>query len=143
MPRCSGGCPVTGGPLWGRRRHTRTWSAQLAGLTAWLPIGVAVAAAAANLIALGVVLAVTGVAVAPLFVVSYVVADEPAPAHQRTEAGTWVNTANNLGSAAGASVAVVLVDHVSIASGFGAGALLALCASMIWLLGHHPERRRR
>lgn len=124
---------VIGGLLWGRRRHTRTRAAHLAGMTAWLAVGIGVAAAAANLIALGAVLAITGVAVAPLFVVSYVAADELAPAHQRTEASTWVNTANNIGAAAGSSAAGLLIDHLNIAAGFGVGALFALCATVMWV----------
>jgi predicted MFS family arabinose efflux permease len=54
---------------------------------------------------LGVVLAFAGVAVAPLFVVSYLASDDVTPAQQRTQASTWINTANNLGSSAGASIA--------------------------------------
>jgi hypothetical protein len=130
---------VVGGLVWGRRRHTRGRSVHLAGLTGWLAVGLAVAAGVGSLIALGVVFGIIGLAVAPLFVVSYLAADELAPAHRRTEASTWINTANNIGSAAGASAAGVLVDHVSIAAGFGTGALLTVCAGAGWAL----SRQRR
>jgi predicted MFS family arabinose efflux permease len=70
---------------------------------------------------LGVVLAFAGVAVAPLFVVSYLASDDVTPAQQRTEASTWINTANNLGSSAGASVAGLGIDRVGPSWGFLCG----------------------
>ncbi|HEY3505229.1 MAG TPA: MFS transporter [Actinocatenispora sp.] len=120
---------VLGGLAWGRRRHTRRRSTHLVGLTLALAVGTAVAALAGNLVVLGVAMAVTGVAVAPLFVVSYLAADTLAPDHQRTEASTWVNTANNIGSAIGSSVAGVLVDHVTTVAAFAAGAVLLAAAA--------------
>ena len=105
---------IAGGLLWGRRRHTRTHSTHLAGLVAVLAIAIAICAAVTSLTSLGTLMAVMGLAIAPLFVVSYLAADELAPEHQQTEASTWVNTANNIGSAAGACVAGLLIDRASI-----------------------------
>ncbi len=125
---------VLGGFLWGRRTHSARRSAQFAGLIVPLACGMLVAALTANLLVLGVVLAVAGLTIAPLFVVSYVAADALAAEHHRTEASTWVNTANNLGSAAGATIAGVLADHVHTRWGFlSAAALLALAVGGIHL----------
>ncbi|GAA4216640.1 MFS transporter [Actinocatenispora rupis] len=136
---------VLGGLAWGRRRHTRRTSTHLVGLTLTLAAGVAVAGTTGHLLVLGIVLAAAGVAVAPLFVVSYLAADRLAPAHQRTEASTWVNTANNIGAAIGASLAGVLVDHVAVGATFGAGAVLLAGAATLVLVvrrridtGHQP-----
>lgn len=122
---------VLGGLAWGRLRHRRGPSAQLAGLAAVLAAGVALAAPAGDLVLLAAVMAVTGLAVAPLFVVAYLASDTLAPARHRTEASTWVNTGNNVGTAAGASLAGVLVDHVGVTAAFAAGAAVLAAAAVI------------
>ena len=77
-----------------------------------------------------------GVAVAPLFVVSYLAADNVTPPHQRTEASTWINTANNLGSSAGSALAGLLIQRTTPSHGFLAGGvLLALVAAIVWVSG--------
>ncbi|MGZ0148127.1 MFS transporter [Kribbella sp. WER1] len=120
---------VVGGILWARRSHTRSLSTHLAALIAVLAAGLLTASVVPGLIPLGAVLGVAGAAVAPLFVVAYLAADTVTPPHQRTEASTWINTSNNLGSAAGSAAAGVLVQHTSPTWGFVAGGvLLALLA---------------
>ncbi|GAA3121443.1 putative MFS family arabinose efflux permease [Kribbella aluminosa] len=120
---------VLGGMLWARRTHTRPWPIHLAGLIAVLAAGLIAASFMPGLILLGVVLGVAGVAVAPLFVVSYLAADQVTPPHQHTEASTWINTANNVGSAGGAALAGLLVDHTTPSWGFlTGGVLLAVVA---------------
>jgi MFS family permease len=124
---------VAGGLLWGRRGQAHARSAHQAGLIGVLGVGVAISAAATSLTTLGALMAVTGLAIAPLFVVSYLAADELAPEHQQTEASTWVNTANNIGSAAGASVAGLIIDRASISAGFVVGGvILGLTSVLIW-----------
>jgi predicted MFS family arabinose efflux permease len=122
---------VVGGLLWGRRKHTRSHETHLAGLIGLLAAGLLAASLASHLVVLGVVMAVAGLAVAPLFVVSYMAADEITPPDQRTEASTWINTANNLGSAAGASLVGVLIDRSGPAYGFLAGGVLLILVSAV------------
>ncbi|NMO53175.1 MFS transporter [Actinoplanes sp. TBRC 11911] len=130
---------VAGGLLWARRRHRRDRFRQLALLLAVLATGLIAAAAAPGLIALGAVLAVTGTAIAPLFVVAYVAADDLVDPDQRTEAGTWVNVANNAGNAGGAALAGAL----GAVPGFLAGAaLLAVTAALLGLSGRAVRRPR-
>lgn len=125
---------VTGGLLWGRIAHRHSRMTQLAVLVAYLAIGISLAAAATSLVMLGVVMAPAGLAIAPLFVVAYLAADDLAPPHQRTEASTWVNTANNIGSALGASAAGILIEAASAGAGFAVGgALLAATSVVVWL----------
>jgi predicted MFS family arabinose efflux permease len=114
---------VVGGVAWSRRNHTRSRSQHLAGLIGVLAAGLLAASLTSNLVVLGVVMAFA-VAVAPLFVVSYLASDDVTPAHQRTEASTWINTANNLGSSTGASVAGLAIDRIGPSWGFFAGGLL-------------------
>jgi len=127
---------VTGGLLWARCRHTRSWATHLGGLIAVLAAGLLAASFATNLVALGVVMAAAGVAVAPLFVVSYLAADNVTPPYQRTEASTWINTANNLGYSAGSALAGLLIERTTPSRGFLAGGvLLAVVAAIVWASG--------
>jgi predicted MFS family arabinose efflux permease len=127
---------VVGGLLWARRHHTRSWPIHLAGLIGVLAIGLSAASLAPNLVVLGAVMAVAGLAVAPLFVVAYLAADDVTPPHQRTEASTWINTANNLGSSAGSVLAGLAIDRASPTQGFLAGGvLLAIVATTVWRSG--------
>ena len=114
--------------------HTRSWQTHLAGLIGVLAVGLLAASLVNNLIVLGVVMAATGVAVAPLFVVSYLAADDVTPPHQRTEASTWINTANNLGSVGrlGARRAS-LIHRTTPSHGFLAAGLL-LAASIVGIV---------
>lgn len=66
------------------------------------------------------VLALTGAAIAPAFVVAYVLADRLVDDSVRTETNTWIATAANLGGAAGAAVAG-LTEHVSARASFAVG----------------------
>lgn len=135
---------VVGGLLWARRQHTRPWAVQLGGLIAVLAVGLLTASIVNNLIVLGVVMAAAGVAVAPLFVVSYLAADSVTPPYQRTEASTWINTANNLGSSAGAALAGLAIDRTTPSHGFLAGGvLLALVAAAVGLSGVRQARDGR
>ncbi len=129
---------VAGGLWWGRRRHQRGHRAHLAGLVTVLGLGIGFAGIMPGLLTLGVVMAGTGLAVAPLFVVSYLAVDDLAPEHQRTEASTWVNTVSNVGSAFGAAGAGVLVEHVAIGSAFAVGAAVLLVAGLGAALRRDP-----
>jgi predicted MFS family arabinose efflux permease len=132
---------VIGGLTWARRTHTRSHWQHLAALIGLLATAFLAASFAGNLVVLGVVMAMGGLAVAPLFVVSYLAADELTPPHQRTEASTWINTVNNLGSAAGSSLAGLAIDRSTPSHGFLAAGLL-LCVVTAVLLAASPSRRR-
>jgi predicted MFS family arabinose efflux permease len=125
---------VVGGLLWGRRKHTRSHETHLGGLIGVLAAGLLAASLVSHLVVLGVVMCVFGVAVAPLFVSSYLAADDLIPPDQRTEASTWINTANNIGSAAGASLTGVLIDRAGASYGFLAGGVLLVLVSGAVLL---------
>ena len=115
---------VVGGLVWGGRSIRRSTSTQLMLLLMALAVGITAAAVAPTLPVLGVVLALTGAAVAPAFVVSYLAADRLVPRAGRTEATTWVNTANNIGVALGSVGAGLLVDQLTPAAPLLAGTVV-------------------
>ena len=120
---------ATGGLLWGRLPHRRRHEVQLVGLLAALAVATLLAALTPDLFALAVVLGLTGLAVAPVYVVAYLAADLLSQPTQRTEATTWVATASNLGGAAGAAFAGLLIDQTSPhTTVLVAGTTLALAA---------------
>ncbi|MDX6263755.1 MAG: hypothetical protein QOH84_5443, partial [Kribbellaceae bacterium] len=122
---------VIGGLLWARRKHTRSPTTHLAALIAVLATGLLTASFTTNLLVLGAVMACTGLAVAPLYVVSYLASDDLTPPHQRTEASTWINTANNVGSSAGSSLAGLTLDRTTPSHGFLAGAILLVAVAVL------------
>lgn len=120
---------VLGGLLWSRRAHTRPRSRQFAGLLAVLAAGLLAATVAPGLLSLGLVMGVAGLAIAPLYVVSYLAADELSGPGPATEAGTWINVAANAGSALGAATAGIITDRAGPAPAFLlAGVVLAVTA---------------
>lgn len=129
---------VIGGLLWARRTHTRSPSTHLAGLIAVLATGLLAASFTNNLIVLGAVMTCTGLAVAPLYVVSYLASDDLTPPHQRTEASTWINTANNLGSSAGSSLAGLTLDRTTPSHGFLTGAVLLVVIAILAAVRRSP-----
>lgn len=134
---------VVGGLLWGRRAHRRRPSTHLIGLVLIMSIGTAAVAATENLALLGLFLALTGVASTPALVVAYLAADDLIPAAGRTEATTWVSTANNVGVALGAAAAGALIEHSGPGSALLFGATtLALTAALLLLTGGLIQARR-
>src|SRR5699024_3167696 len=66
---------VLGGLMWGRRTHRHGRMVELGVLTAYLALGISIASMTSDLVALGAVLAIAGLAIAPTFVVAYLAAD--------------------------------------------------------------------
>lgn len=124
---------AAGGLLWGRLRRPPTTGLLLT-VMAMLGVGTAVAGLVPSLPALGVVLALTGAAIAPAFVVAYVLADRLVDGSVRTETNTWIATAANIGGAAGAAVAGLLTEHVSARASFAVGGGLLILALPLLLL---------
>ncbi|WP_371494768.1 MFS transporter [Kitasatospora sp. NBC_00374] len=82
-----------------------------------------------------VALLLAGACTDTVLITSYLLVDALVPAGSRTEAGAWVNTAFNLGSALGSGAAGVLVDRCGPAAAFVAAAALpglAAVAGAVW-----------
>jgi len=123
---------AVGGLSWGRLHHRRQTSVQLGTLIAATAAGGLAAALAPSLSLVGVALGLVGLVSAPVFIVAYLAADALVPHGGRTEATTWVNTANNTGIALGAAAAGVIVDHANgPAALIGSAAVLAITAAAV------------
>ncbi|MBL7261166.1 MFS transporter [Paractinoplanes lichenicola] len=132
---------VAGGLLWARRDHGPHHNRQLALLVATLAAGLTIAAAAPGLLWLGLVLCLTGTALAPIYVVAYLAADSYAGSDSATEAGTWVNVATNAGSAAGAALAGFVAQSQGPAAGFVTAGLLLAVTSVILIVPARSSSR--
>ena len=117
-----------GGLAWGRRRHRSRASTQMTGLLVIMAGGIAVAAAAPDLLLAGVALALTGTVLAPSAVVSYLSAERLAG--PGAEASTWVNTAWNAGVAAGLALTGLAVSRAGTTTPLLAGAAVLACAAL-------------
>jgi predicted MFS family arabinose efflux permease len=86
--------------------------------------------AAGSMLALGGVLVLAGVAIAPTEAALYAMVDAAAPAGTMTEAFAWLATAMEVGGAVGAASAGTLIDRAGPTAAFalagGAGALAIL-----------------
>lgn len=124
---------ATGGLLWGRLRHQPASTGQLLTVMSVLGTGTVAAALVPSLPGLAVVLALTGATIAPAFVLAYVLADRLVDASIRTETSTWVTTAANVGGAAGAAVAGLLIEQLSASASFavGGGLLLVMLPALL------------
>lgn len=121
---------VVGGLLYGSlnwRTHART---RLAALAAALAVPLALAGTASSLPAMMAATAVTGLLVAPTLTTAYLLADEQATDQNRTRVGTWVNTAFNLGNAAGAAAAGFLAEALPLPACFALAAAPLLLSAI-------------
>jgi predicted MFS family arabinose efflux permease len=125
---------VLGGLLYGRR----SWRAGADRRLAVLGLAAACCypplALAATVPAAAVVLLVAGAAADTLLVTSYLLVDVLVPEGSRTEAGAWLNTAYNLGSALGTAGAGLLVQSAGTGSAYTAAAAVAGAAALTGLL---------
>jgi hypothetical protein len=103
-----------GGLWYGARTWHRPAGQRYLVLLALLVLAGAPMAAAGSPLALGVVVALVGLVLAPLESSAYVLAAELAPAGTLTESGTWLNTAINVTSAAGLAGAGALIDRAGV-----------------------------
>lgn len=126
---------AVGGLAWGALTHRGRTSTQLGGLVALTALGYALAATTPTTLTLAVVLGLTGVVVAPVYVVSYLAADRLAPAGTGTEATTWVNTASNTGLSVGAALAGSVVDRSGATGALLTGAAVLALTAVALLTG--------
>jgi MFS family permease len=105
------------GGLW---YGSRTWQTpagrRYLGLLAVLALACAPMALTDSLLALGAVIALVGLVMAPLESSAYLLAAELAPPGTLTESGTWMTTAINVTGAAGLAVAGALVDRIGVSA---------------------------
>lgn len=131
-----------GGLAWGRVAHSGSVRVQLAALLGFTAVAGLAVAAAADLVILGVLLGVIGLAGAPVLIVAYLAADDLVTDDIRTESATWVTTAMSIGIAIGAAGAGVLIDSAGPGQALIAGAVAAgLTAALVIAFGRRLESR--
>jgi hypothetical protein len=106
---------AAGGLWYGSRSWRRPAGQRYLVLLALLAVACAPMAATGSPLALGAVVALVGLVLAPLESSAYVLAAELAPTGTLTESGTWLTSAINVTAAAGVAVAGALVDRAGVA----------------------------
>ena len=124
---------AVGGLVYGTRGADRPRNTQLIGLAAAGAVLFLPAAVAPNFWTLVPLMAVAGMAIAPVLSVMYALTGEMAPEGMVTEAFSWLNVAFPIGFGLGAALSGLVADgpgaRVAIAiagAGIGAGALVVL-----------------
>jgi MFS family permease len=133
-------CVTAGSIVGGLWYGARSWAAPLTRQLAAL-LGVVAALSllpllAPNAVVMGLLLFVTGVAVAPSLVVQLSLMSRITAPESRTEAFTWGGTANFGGVAAGTALAGLVIERVSVSGAFVAAGGAALCAVLVATVAH-------
>jgi MFS family permease len=115
--------------------------ARLPLLAGGLGLALAAAGLAPGLGTLTVAVACAGFFVAPALTTSYLIADEAAPPGRRTQAGAWVNTAVNAGSASGTAGVGLLVGHLPLGLCFALSGTVAVAAGLLSVRRAGPRPR--
>nr|WP_237526215.1 MFS transporter [Streptomyces sp. SID4913] len=133
---------AVGGLAYGAVRWRSASRVRLPVVAAALGAALLAAGMSPRLYVLVALVAVAGLFVAPALTTAYLIADESVDAARRTQAGAWVNTAFNAGSAGGTAAVGLLVDRLPLALCFALAAAPALlCAASV--SGARGAARRR
>jgi MFS family permease len=114
---------VVGGLIYGARSWASPPARRFVVLAALLALATVPLPMAETLLVMGLFLFGTGLALAPLGATEYALIAELAPVGTATEAYSWLIVANTTGSAAGALVAGLLIDHASVDWALGSAAI--------------------
>ncbi|MDJ0324483.1 MFS transporter [Cryobacterium sp. PH31-AA6] len=130
---------AVGGLVYGAVRTS--WSArrQLLLLTGMFLAGIAAAGLATSPVALGILIALAGLCLSPIMIVAYLAASDFGRGGRATEATTWVNTAHNVGAAAGSALAGVLIETQGAGSAFFGAAVIGGAILVPALLIRRPR----
>ena len=130
------GASAVGGLLYGSVRLRSTMERQLVVLTLALLLVTVATGLVGGTIAALIGFAVSGLCLAPVFIVGYLTANLRSDPRVRTEANAWIDTAVTLGAALGAAVVGALTDTAdpghALALGIVAPAvILAMCTPFL------------
>ena len=126
---------AVGGLWYGSRNWRRPAGQRYLVLLTLLVLACAPMATTGSLLALGAVVALVGLVLAPLESSAYVLAAELAPPGTLTESGTWMTTAINVTGAAGLAVAGALVDRVGVSATLAVAGACAAAGLLVALAG--------
>ena len=129
---CAG---LLAGVLYGQRRWRTTPRVQLTLATACLAVGCLPLLVAGSPLELGFCVALTGLAVPPVYVLCSVLAESVVHRAVLTQAFAWLNSASAAGSAAAAVVTGWAVDAFGARCGFAVAAMAAGVMAVLAVLG--------
>jgi MFS family permease len=135
---------AVGGVAYGARNHRRGAAERMGRVAVVCAFGFLPAAFAPNLFVIAPLMAVAGLAIAPLVSLIYTKISASAPDAVVTEAFAWLNVAFPIGFGIGAAICGVIVDGPGARVGIavsGVGALLAALATFYWRGTLAPGRR--
>ncbi|TFC15247.1 MFS transporter [Cryobacterium algoritolerans] len=129
---------AVGGLVYGALRIVSSATRQLLVIAGLFVVGIAAAGLATSTPVLGLLIALAGLCLSPIMIVAYVAASAFGRGGRDTEATTWVNTAHNVGAAAGSALAGVLIEARGAEDAFfgaaiGGAALLVLAGITRWV----------
>lgn len=133
---------VLGGLVWGRLRPSWSWARSLTRLLTFLGAALLLASAFGSYGLFAVALALAGLAISPVYVVAYRASDLLVDPAEVTEAGTWVNTATNLGISLGGAASGLLVTHAGAHAPGRVGAAVAFVCVLATACCGAPVRPR-
>jgi MFS family permease len=122
---------IIGAVYWGSRDQPGTLRAQFLLLSGVLVAGFLTLSVIPGLIALGVVLAVTGTAVAPVMTVEYTQIEHAAFQDHLTEAFAWLTGLSGAGGAAATVLAGEIVNHYRAGGAFLLAAAMTLLGAIL------------
>lgn len=122
---------AAGGLLYGRTRWRASARTRLLTLGALAATCYALPAAAPALAAVALGLLLAGACSDTLLITAYLQVDTLVTAGSRTEASAWINTAYNLGSAAGSAAAGILIAHYGPTPAFPAATAVLLTTTIL------------
>jgi MFS family permease len=126
---------VLGGIWYGGRAWTQPVATRFLGLEAIFTLGlVPLLATPDSIVAMGLLMGIAGLALAPAAAAGFLLIDHVAPPGTATEAYTWAVTANVTGSAIGAALSGVIVQHADLRWALGL-AVVGPAVGMLIALG--------
>ena len=135
---------AVGGLVYGALHITVSSQRQLMILATLFIIASAGAGLTTSTISLGLVISAAGLFLSPVMIVAYFAANAFGGTTRQTESTTWVNTAHNVGAAAGSALSGFLVESWNVSSTFlttagTAAVFVALSAGISARLWRRPS----
>lgn len=135
---------IAGGLYWGRRTQPGTPRIQLTLLLAAMAVGMTLLLLPTNVLILGCMLLLVGLALAPSITVEYSLMAQVAPAAEITESFAWINAIGQAGAAASVAVAGLFVTRMHNSGGFALAAAMAAATALFCILfAPEPPIRHR
>jgi MFS family permease len=126
---------VVGGLVYGARSWNSPPASRFVALSALLALATVPLPLAETLVAMGLFLFGTGLALAPLGATEYALIADLTPVGTATEGYSWLIVANTTGAAAGSFLAGILVEHASLDWALGSAAIACAVALLAALAG--------